>query len=240
MKPRSKSLFHFTRSLDALKGILVEGIKPKYCLEDVSWISGNNPDYVAYPMSSFCDIPLSRISDHTKFYGGYGIGLTKRWGLRNSLNPIIYCSPEGHIHDLTHDFAKAHSEIDDEDIKKKIKGYFFKVTSLAKPLTGTMVVNGTPVTKDFYQENEWRYIPDSGRFLVEDKFEEQRDEKNKEIENLSLRFSPEDVRYIFVSYDSEIPALVDYINQNMGGFSLNDLKILQSRIFSLENIFDDL
>ena len=66
------------------------------------------------------------------------------------------------------------------DIKKKIKGYFFKVTSLAKPLTGTMVVNGTPVTKDFYQEDEWRYIPDSGRFLVEDKFEEQRDEKNKE------------------------------------------------------------
>ncbi len=103
-----------------------------------------------------------------------------------------------------------------------------------------MVVNGTPVTKDFYQENEWRYIPDSGRFLVEDKFEEQRDEKNKEIESLSLRFSPEDVRYIFVSYDSEIPDLVDYINQSMGGFSLNDLKILQSRIFSLENIFDDL
>lgn len=30
------------------------------------------------------------ISNHTKVYGCYAIGLTKEWGIKNNLNPITY------------------------------------------------------------------------------------------------------------------------------------------------------
>src|ERR1017187_10890632 len=44
----------------------------------------------ALPMTCFCDIPLSQIADHISFYGDYGIGMSKKWGLTKGLNPILY------------------------------------------------------------------------------------------------------------------------------------------------------
>ena len=57
MKARSESLFHFTKSLDFLKGILQNGYQPRYGLEDTSLLGRH--DYIGYPMVCFCDIPMS-------------------------------------------------------------------------------------------------------------------------------------------------------------------------------------
>jgi len=90
--PRAISLFHFTKSMDVLQTILKEGFWPRYCLEDVQWQGHDTYEFVAYPMVCFCDIPISRISEHVGFYGSYGIGLTKQWGIKNNLNPVFYFS----------------------------------------------------------------------------------------------------------------------------------------------------
>ena len=82
MQPRSDTLFHFTKNINTLKNILQNGFWPRYCLEDFNWYNAEL-GYIAYPMVCFCDIPLSRINEHVKFYGDYGIGLTKNWGLTN-------------------------------------------------------------------------------------------------------------------------------------------------------------
>jgi hypothetical protein len=60
----AQTLFHFTKSAEALIGILREEFKPRYCLEDQTVMrhpDGPNMLELAIPMVCFCDIPLSSI-----------------------------------------------------------------------------------------------------------------------------------------------------------------------------------
>ncbi|HGS4960874.1 TPA: abortive infection system antitoxin AbiGi family protein, partial [Vibrio parahaemolyticus] len=237
MKPKSDSLFHFTRSLDVLKSILRNGIFPRYCMEDIEWMGGNN-DYVAYPMSCFCDIPLSRISEHTSFYGRFGLGLSKEWGRKNNLNPVIYSSEDG----LTQKSLKFFMQHDfDEECSDEAHNNLYKLLALHKPVEGKMVLGNEVVTKEFHLENEWRYIPDwEIKFLFTQNSREELEEENKKLEKRKLEIAPSDIKYIFVPEDGDIPKLVDFINNELGSFSLNDLKILQTRIVSLATLNGDI
>lgn len=87
MKPKSNNLFHFTKTLEVIKLILKNGLQPSYCLEDNEWMALGDNKHVSFPMSCFCEIPLSRISDHTDFYGDFGLGFSKDWGLKKSFKP---------------------------------------------------------------------------------------------------------------------------------------------------------
>ncbi len=104
MKPRSDNLFHFTKSIDILESILKNGFYARYCLEDIRWLNSNEDKFIAFPMVCFCDIPLSRATEHTEFYGSYGLGLTKDWGIRNNLNPVVYGTDNGLVRDAIHYF----------------------------------------------------------------------------------------------------------------------------------------
>jgi len=231
MKPKSANLFHFTKSLDVLKLILENGIQPRYCLEDIEW-HGSVDKQMAFPMSCFCDIPLSRISDHTDFYGEYGLGLTKDWGRKKNLNPVVYGPKGGQIQKLASDLLDNEAEGTND--------LAYKLWSLFKPTFGNVVKAEGTVKKEFYQESEWRYVPPGISVIEENYFYLERDHKNKEIEKYSLQFSPGDIRYIFVKNESDIPGLVDFITNSLGKYPLNDLKILQSRIVSLAMLRDDL
>jgi len=234
MKPKSNNLFHFTKSLDILKLILEKGVQPRYCLEDIEWLNMAKHKYIAYPMSCFCDIPLSRIYEHTDFYGGYGIGLTKEWGNKNNLNPVIYSPPGGHI-SLMAEFM-----LENEKSGKEEDMHVYHLLSLIKPTIGKMVVSGKIVEKEFYQENEWRYVPSINSLLFEKDYEENKDKANSKINEHTLKFTPDDVKYIFVQSDTDIPSLVDFINEKLGHFPLSDLKIMQTRIVSLDTLSTDI
>ena len=77
---RSKTLFHFTKSLPDLKSILKNGFYPRYSLESIAWMRLPKKDAVAFPIVCFCDIPLGRISDHIRAYTSLGIGMSQAWG----------------------------------------------------------------------------------------------------------------------------------------------------------------
>lgn len=234
MKPKSDNLFHFTGSIDILKLILKNGVYPRYCLEDLGWFGLKSFKHVAYPMSCFCDIPLSRISDHTNFYGMYGLGFTKEWGLKSGLNPVIYLTESGSVAEVFKFYFNLPnpSNVNQNDMDEKL----LTLLSHVKPINGTMYIGGKPVSKDFYQENEWRYVPKVDNLIVPEDFNKEKDEANEKIEVHKLEFTPQDIKYIFVKSDSDIPGLVDYIYENLGSFPHNDLKILLSRIISLETL----
>ena len=91
----SNTLFHFTRSAEALVGILKHEFTPHYCLEDYSVLPAAAPESpnIAIPMVSFCDIPLSQASEHLAQYGDFGIGLSKNWGMKKGVSPVLYAYP---------------------------------------------------------------------------------------------------------------------------------------------------
>lgn len=241
MQPKSNNLFHFTRNIEFLKGILLNGFMPRYSLEDAGPL---NIDYLAYPMVCFCDIPISRISEHTAFYGEYGIGMTKEWGLRNNLAPLIYTPTIGAATRianfiLNYSIPEDNTDAELKEFRNDLLAHAFKLIPMIKPISGNMIISGKPVEKDFSQESEWRYVPDHDSILVLEDFESKKEALNKSMESMKLEFTPADVRYIFVKADFEIPLVFDYIQANLGKFPLTDIKILISRIVSLETLARD-
>ena len=82
------TLFHYTQKEDTLISILKDGFKFSYSKEDII-----HDVFLAIPMISFCDIPLSISSEHSKKYGKYAIGLSKKNLIRDYpeyLNPVNY------------------------------------------------------------------------------------------------------------------------------------------------------
>ena len=90
----SNTIIHFTKTSEALKGILQTNFKIKYCQENIKL---QEELHYAAPMVSFCDIPLSQIKDHIGKYGAYGIGLTKEWAQKNKLNPVLYIQSDSFL-----------------------------------------------------------------------------------------------------------------------------------------------
>lgn len=85
----TSSVFHFTDSLQHLQGILKQGFKVHCCKEKIRGVMKDDA-YMAFPMVSFCDIPLSEVKEHINSYGEYAVGLTKEWAARKHLNPVLY------------------------------------------------------------------------------------------------------------------------------------------------------
>jgi len=88
MQVTSDTLFHFTTSAKNLESILSKKFQLTYCKETFT-LDYQSHDYFV-PMVSFCDIPLSLAKNQIDKYGSYAIGMTKEWGIRNKLNPVVY------------------------------------------------------------------------------------------------------------------------------------------------------
>ncbi|MEK0446855.1 MAG: hypothetical protein RLZZ399_2176 [Verrucomicrobiota bacterium] len=241
--PRAGSLFHFTKNLDALKSILKDGFWPRYCLEDIRWQNFDQFEYVAFPMVCFCDIPIGRIVQHVEFYGSYGIGVTKEWGLKNKLNPIVYLSgpePLGGAFNALSNVVFSHPD------KKQVETgleHFRHLVAHTKPISGKMMVSGKEIDKEFYAESEWRFVPrQTGveAFLKYDEFDSMRHEYDKVTwRDCLIKLSGVDIRYIFVPSDGDIPDVIKFLQAELDHFSSRELNILMSRVTSLEAIKSD-
>ena len=245
MNPKSHTLFHFTKSNEVLKLIIKNGFWPRYCLEDVGWLGYSKFDFIAYPMVCFCDIPLSRVDEHVKFYGEFGIGLTKEWAKSNKLTPILYIAPNSPIPRTFRNIVDHTYEMEG-DAKEEAKQTVRYLLAHAKPTEGNMVVGGGFIPKEFHQESEWRYVPKHegiADYLKRPDFEDEKIiEENNDLtkENCSIAFTPKDIKYIFVKSDSDIPDIINFIQTELDHFPGADLKVLMSRVTSLESIRHDI
>lgn len=246
MKPKSDTLFHFTKQIEFLKDILINGFWPRYCLEDMRWYNGIESQS-AYPLVCFCDIPLSRVDEHVDFYGDYGIGVTRDWAQRHGLSPVLYLSEGSIQHQSIRSIFSANLKSEfyegsSDDINNLI--------SYIKPISGKMLIAEKFVEKDFFQENEWRYsVCGKHSDLKVKPYLIEIDYRNQELVNeqnvlsklhYSLKIQPHDIRYIFVKQESDIPELANFIQTRLDHYSNADIKILMSKIIPLETIRRDL
>lgn len=245
MTPRTKTLFHFTSTLDTLLRILREGFWPQYCLEDVRWLGDKSSNWLAWPMVSFCDIPISRLHEHTDFYGFYGIGLYRTQWKITGLNPVLYVSENSNLrkflHELILDTKKTHDE--------KMKTAGMMMMAYCKPLRGHVHGAEYKREKDFYSECEWRFISPielgeskSKFFLSEEEFRDKqllKKANDDHREGQMLEFCPDDVRYIAVKSRDEVHEVIRYIDNHLEHpHTVRDL--LKTRIIALEELSSDI
>jgi hypothetical protein len=261
----SNTLFHFTNNAQNLMEILSDGFKPRFCLEQFGMIDLLLNDLEkaeipieerieeALPMTCFCDLPISHIASHLEFYGSYGIGLTKEWAIKNGLTPLTYVHKNSSQINYLRNLAKLIWALTDGPTFTPYndpRNQLFELAGFFKPYEGEMWRINKYVTKRFYDEREWRYIPfiipESSEDFKEDyrlnkeEFlnEVKRAKANKYVaENHPLKFGFEDIKYIIIKSDLEAQAMTETINSL--SFSNKEKNLLVTKIISTQQIKED-
>ncbi|MBG6185885.1 abortive infection system antitoxin AbiGi family protein [Flavobacterium sp. CAN_S2] len=249
----SNCLFHFTSKAEFLIGILTNTFIPRYCYEETKLNSSfDRPKMMgARPMVCFCDISLSQINNHVKTYGDYGIGMTKEWGIRNKLNPLIYVNEGSELADAFSKMASTMFDLLDKNCNEYTRNaydQFAKMSNFVKPYSGEIIMNSKPVNIRFYNEREWRFVPDVANddnvslILSKQDFENpiKLASENIKLQNYKLKFTPDDIKYIFVKNDKEIHSMITALRQIKGDkFSPKILDLLASKILTTKQIEED-
>ncbi|MEP6262758.1 MAG: abortive infection system antitoxin AbiGi family protein [Gillisia sp.] len=251
MAVSSNSLFHYTDNLETLKSIIKEGFLLSYCLENS----------MAIPMISFCDNPLSQAKYFLDNYGNYAIGMNIDWGIKNKLNPVVYLEEKSYLSETLelamNSMGFLHEYVDQKlDFKKRkevkqvfsLQNFPMEITRFSKPYRGKLVRNGTSIENyKFYDEREWRYIPDSKQTyfplgLIEPDYEEFKKENptKPHFKENGLKFKANDIKYIIIKNKNEVPNLIDFLMNldNLG--TPQDIQLLFTRILLAEQIIEDI
>ncbi|MBH1663625.1 hypothetical protein I5U73_00415 [Stenotrophomonas maltophilia] len=241
----SNSVIHFTKKKESLFGILQEGFKVKYCREEI--ILDGFIIKLHIPMISFCDIPFSKIKDHVSKYGGYGIGLSREWAIKNRLNPVLYIQGESSLAQSYRDLVGLlyHKETEeglDQEFRRKAKD----IARYIKNYEGPLTVDGVHYPKyRFSDEREWRYVPEfSDAFhmmYTSDQFADETSEvANSKVAHIRVDFSPDDVKYIIIKDDEEISEIAAHVTaSHSGNYTVAQQQKLMTRIITAEQIRTD-
>jgi hypothetical protein len=249
----SNCLFHFTPKKEHLINILEENFIPRYSFENVR-LSNLRDDEIfesGIPMVCFCDISLSQINNHIKTYGNYGIGMTKEWGIKNKLNPIIYINPDSYIAGTISKLAESVNNALCENLNetsKSICDEYMNTLNFLKPYDGDFK-RGRKTFKNvrFYDEREWRFVP---KISIASEYESTISKKefnnpevlqqaNNKMVDFRLKFEPKDIKYIFLKNENEIHQMVEKLRNIKQGFSSKEIDILTSKILTTQQIEED-
>ena len=199
----SSTIFNFTDSIDHLVDNLKNGF---YCHNTYEKLPLRNNGY-RVPMACFCDIPLSLISEHFDWYGRYGIGIKRTYARQNGVKPVWYVTSESN---LVRNLVK---NTDPSEYERKHLVPYLKMF-----LGNQQYKDGKEKRKKFYDEREWRYIPDNS--LVELYFgataQHNKTEAKQNGDRMKLDLN--EVEYIIIEkekdFDRMISALRTIANNN--------------------------
>lgn len=247
----ANELFHFTKKYDSIKSIMIDKFKPFFCVEDISYMSKEDENQIiAFPMVCFCDLPIERIAIHRGTYGNYGIGLTKEWGMKNSLNLVNYSYNNSCISAAYRILVKYYKERC-QDLNDDLNNQFRTACNIllmtSKPYVGKMFNKADKKWSDesvrFYNEREWRYLPLVDRldwsYSLEDYagnydvFLKAADNEQPKIQKqCPLDFTVNDITHIFLKYRSEKET---FLNDIRNSYSEADLNRIESLMYIEED-----
>jgi len=241
----SDSIFHFTRSKDTLLAILKNEFQPNFCFERCEL--GNQVVKGAYPMVCFCDIPLSQVKEHIgKYYGEYGIGMSKSWAEKMGLNPVLYIRKASHL--AAHIKSLVEVVRSTEELKTSMQKTLISILRYIKPFEGNHLRGKEMPDKiKFYDEREIRYVPppemtnNRHLFLSEEQYKDlkARNRFNSIVKQLKLSFDPDDIKYIIIKDEDEIFSIVQKLPRIKRKYSYETVQKLLTRIITTEQIRKD-
>lgn len=177
------------------------------------------------------------------------------------MQPVHYLNSLSKFSEGIHNYIQYAFDL--EDLPDELYNEILLQLSFIKPLRGEMsrrLSTGTIVhfLKNFHDENEWRFVPESDelkksrleRVIVNPNISSKKNDINELLEtekyqNLWLRFSYEDIKYLIVPNSGDRLDLIKYINnipyERFSGDSSVDIQkfLLISRILVLDEIRGD-
>lgn len=255
MSISNHSIVHYTRKLQNLKSILKDrSFKLKYCLETIDIYFGEDsftkPLSIAIPMVCFCDIPFMEIHNHVKEYGFYGIGLSKDWAIKNCINPVVYLTENSWLIDRLAELKWKTDDLFNVTDLSKLKDFnkYYKLLETEsllfcyiKNYSGD--INTKKVHKKnylFYNEREWRYVSKIGsglkHIISEEEYKKNKDAINKDATEHRLYFSFEDITYIILQNNEQIPRFIKFLKNNFKDFESD---ILSNKILTIQQLKED-
>ena len=149
-------------------GYLIEclrdmALKPRYVEERIGYLNLDTFSELAFPMTCFCDIPLSKAEKHMELYGHYGIALNKSRCMRRNVQPVMYLNEKSALaSDFKETFealTKTSERVDDQ--WQFLPDMLLSLLLYTKPVRGSMWRDdGDRDNTLFIDECEWRYIPE--------------------------------------------------------------------------------
>lgn len=227
-KQSANVLFKFMGNMDFLKNIIrKKAFIPRYNEENLEYLNIYGVDKIVFPMVCFCDINLSRLDSHVKYYGPYGIALKKKWGIEKGIQPIHYINENSYIRkDLSYLFSKSYNALSQNEEVSEYNDYLLTHLLFIKPLVGKMLKNEEYDEKNFTDEKEWRYVPeileeDNINLIIPSVYIDRENaydyysNKLNNIEHLWLHFDYEDIEYIMVSSEKDREEFISFIEEEI-------------------------
>jgi len=233
----SETLFTFTSEFKYLFEMLENGIYPRYIYERIP-VPNRTWSYTV-AAKCFCDIPLGKIKTHLNWFGNYGLGIKKSFLKGIGVSPIIYIHSnsnwiidallKGGIENLkahpTLPFLKRHIG---QDFKQEDDGTYKRSY------------------RTFYDEREWRYIPEFNKLETDDKKKEILDGiklvKRKNIEtpymNSNIMLKPDVIEYIIIDSFAEFKDLKTKLREKYQNDDDN-YELMLSKILIADRIIRD-
>ncbi|GIM30113.1 hypothetical protein CPJCM30710_27790 [Clostridium polyendosporum] len=245
-------LFRFFTKIDYLKDVIrYKAMVPRYYEEMIAYLKLEECKKIAFPMCCFCDIHLNKLVSHMEFYGYYGIGLNKEWGINRGIQPIQYINPNSNlINDYRVVFSKALQANDnDRIIIDDYSNYLLTSLLFMKPLEGQMFRNGKYENRNFHDEKEWRYIPDISRTQTDlpltipleymnPKAYKAYSDGIVQCQDLWLKFEYENIKYLIVKDNNDRLELIKLIRDQIETTE-NEKLILISKILVFNELKGD-
>ncbi len=254
MAVSANTLFHFTAK-ESLKGILSsQGFFAQYSEEHFENILPATSIYrvTLIPLISFCDLTimqLTRDSVHTTDFGNYGIGLTKKWGIKKRVSPVVYVhensQPSTQLYKLIKLFLKYDKEHEAAEIISQTRRELIDSFKFIKPYQGRWQ-KGREILRGkgdivYYNEREWRYSPplNQSKVLSGIKPSEKKEQVklNATLKKKLIRFTPEDIKFIIIEEKNEINEFIKTIDAM--SISKKEKNELITKIITFQEINED-
>ncbi len=190
----STTLFNFTDKIEYLIDNLNNGI---YCHNTYEKLPIRNNGYYV-PMACFCDIPLSLIKEHFDWYGRYGIGVKRTYARNQGVKPVWYITSESN---LVRNIIK----------NKNLSEYERKhLVPYLKQFMGNQFYykEKREKRKKFYDEREWRYIPDNSKvkILFGSKVQKENDQAIQNNQRMKLDLNQ--IEYIIIEKEDDFEQML--------------------------------
>ena len=193
---------------------------------------------LAFPMISLSDIPVADINEYMGQYGGCLIGFSRGWVIENGFNPVWYCEKNNQaLKEHKKQLYRTFNIDANNKSANKLTWLALQYGAYIKDIEGPLHVKSKNVTYAnyrFYDEREYRYVPDFMTLLnkeiqpalFEEDYCKYKKEKGNGLIDHSVPFSFNDIKMLIVKTDNqvtEIKKLLQHENHTIHVFTHDEI-----------------